>query len=64
MTDLLQPVLLDCPYCAEPIEILVDCSIEEQQYTEDCTVCCQPMLLQVCVSPDGEASVSAQPENG
>lgn len=64
MTDLLQSVALECPYCAEPIDILVDCSVDEQDYTEDCTVCCQPILLQVRVSPAGEANVSAQPENG
>ena len=64
MTDLLQSVLLECPYCAEQIEVLVDCSVDEQDYTEDCAVCCQPILLQVCVSPGGEPSVTAQPENG
>jgi len=61
---LLETCAIDCPYCGEPIEIVVDCSVAEQSYVEDCAVCCQPILLQVCVSPDGEASVSAQPENG
>lgn len=55
---------IHCPCCGEPIEIVIDCSVAEQSYVEDCAVCCQPILLHVCVSPDGEANVSAQPENG
>ncbi|HEY0893029.1 MAG TPA: CPXCG motif-containing cysteine-rich protein, partial [Cellvibrio sp.] len=30
---------LDCPYCGEPISVLVDCSLEQQTYVEDCQVC-------------------------
>jgi len=31
---------LQCPYCWEPISILVDTSIPDQNYVEDCEVCC------------------------
>jgi hypothetical protein len=54
---------IDCPYCGEPIEIVVDCSVTEQSYVEDCAVCCQPILLHVRVSPDGAPDVTAAPEN-
>lgn len=43
-----------CPYCGEPIELVVDCSIGEQCYIEDCFVCCHPMV--VCVQTDGEST--------
>jgi len=38
-----------CPYCGEPIELVVDCSEELQSYVEDCFVCCRPMMVQVKV---------------
>ena len=64
MSNLLQTALLECPYCWEQIEILVDCSIAQQDYVEDCAVCCRPILLHVSVGPDGAPSVVAEPENG
>jgi hypothetical protein len=44
---------VDCPYCGEPITLLVDGSVEQSSYTEDCAVCCQPMLVQILASFDG-----------
>ena len=35
---------------------------EEQEYVEDCPVCCVPVLLQVRVSSDGDVSVDARSE--
>ncbi len=54
---------IDCPYCGEPISVLVDNSLPEQQYVEDCQVCCRPMVLHVMVDADGDAAVSAIAEN-
>lgn len=42
-----------CPHCWESIEVLVDLSVDEQSYIEDCSVCCRPMTLSVLVA-DGE----------
>lgn len=53
----------DCPYCGEPIQLVIDCSIEEQEYVEDCQVCCRPILVQAVVDGDGFASVAVQAEN-
>ncbi len=36
-----------CPYCSEPVEIVVDPSVAAQEYIEDCFVCCRPMILTV-----------------
>lgn len=41
-----------CPYCGESIDLLIDASAGNQQYIEDCSVCCQPINLCVQV---GEA---------
>ena len=45
-----------CPYCGEMIEILVDLSVEEQQYIEDCSVCCAPILMSAQVDEAGQFS--------
>ncbi|MDH4108534.1 MAG: CPXCG motif-containing cysteine-rich protein [Gammaproteobacteria bacterium] len=43
-----------CPYCGERIWLMLDLSAGRQAYTEDCQVCCQPMLVIFDVE-DGEA---------
>jgi len=43
-----------CPYCGESITLLLDGSVEQSTYIEDCAVCCQPMLVHVIASFDGE----------
>ena len=54
---------IDCPYCGEQIDILLDTSISDQNYIEDCQVCCRPITIDVTTSHDGELSVSASHEN-
>ncbi len=44
---------VSCPYCGEEIEIVVDGSVDHQQYVEDCSVCCRPIVMTV-VAEDGE----------
>ena len=56
-----QPI--GCPYCGETITILVDDSLSEQEYVEDCQVCCRPIVLSVSVDSDGHAAVVASAEN-
>lgn len=34
-----------CPYCWEEISMLLDLSAGEQNYVEDCEVCCRPISL-------------------
>ena len=43
---------IQCPSCWEMIEVLVDPSVPEQQYVEDCSVCCRPLVLTVTVHDD------------
>jgi len=54
---------IDCPYCGERIEIVVDLSVEEQCYIEDCSVCCRPIVLTTTVDAEGEATVVAAHED-
>ena len=36
-----------CPYCGESITMLLDLSEPDQEYVEDCEVCCNPIGLHV-----------------
>jgi len=55
---------IDCPYCGERINILIDCSISQQQYVEDCQVCCAPILIGVVIDESSQIeSVSVRQEN-
>jgi hypothetical protein len=48
-----------CPYCGQINEIVLDPgSGSEQEYVEDCQVCCRPWLVRVQYGPDGTANVS------
>lgn len=60
---LLQRVVVECPYCAEAIDIVIDASIAQQHYIEDCSVCCRPLHLTVSVTDAGKIQVLAQDEN-
>jgi hypothetical protein len=44
---------MSCPYCGEQIDVLVDCSAGSQEYVEDCSVCCRPIVVRLVVE-DGE----------
>lgn len=59
MTDLVPERRIDCPYCGEPVTILVDTSAGSQAYVEDCEVCCQPMNIAVVVDDAELVSVTA-----
>lgn len=34
-----------CPYCWQTVSMILDLSIEEQSYVEDCEVCCHPIQI-------------------
>jgi hypothetical protein len=59
----LQVALIQCAYCGEEIEVVVDCSVEHQEYVEDCSVCCRPMTLSVIASDGEVASIEARTED-
>ena len=51
MTD---TVPIQCPYCGESYETVVDLSAGSQRYIEDCAVCCRPIEVTLRVGEDGE----------
>jgi hypothetical protein len=60
----LEWVSVYCPYCGEPLELAIDTSVDVQSYTEDCQVCCCPMVVRVSVDEEGEIDVGVDREGG
>ena len=54
---------ITCPYCGEQIEILLDPAELDQQYIEDCQVCCKPINFLVFESIDQELSVTVSSDD-
>lgn len=55
---MLHAIAQRCPYCGEPIELLVEAAAAGQHYVEDCAVCCRPIEVRV------EASAEPADETG
>jgi hypothetical protein len=64
---MLRPMLdfqaIHCPYCGEPLEIAVDISAGNQQYIEDCQVCCRPISMTVILDEEGAPRLIPRAEN-
>jgi hypothetical protein len=41
-----------CPYCSEEISMVLDTSVGQQTYIEDCEVCCRPIEVRYTVEDD------------
>ena len=53
--------VVSCPYCGEANDIGLDPgSGAEQEYDEDCQVCCRPWRVWVTYGPDGHADVRVE----
>lgn len=63
MPAMLTPYPVTCPYCGEPIELLLDGSAGEQGYVEDCPVCCRPIEVRVDIDGDGQPWAQVSGEN-
>ena len=59
----LQTVHIRCPYCGERVSLEVDCSVERQEYIEDCSVCCRPITVAVVIADGEVASIEGRSEN-
>ena len=51
--DSVQPEAVQCPYCGEVFDTVVDLSAGSTSYIEDCQVCCQPIEFRLEVADDG-----------
>jgi len=54
---------ISCPYCGEVICVLIDDSVEAQQYIEDCQVCCRPIVFITSSCPGETTRVEVRRED-
>ncbi|MFK7913114.1 MAG: CPXCG motif-containing cysteine-rich protein [Pseudomonadales bacterium] len=62
----LEETTLYCPYCGESITVLIDTSALESgddDYIEDCQVCCRPIRMQITLAGNGAMAVHGYHEN-
>jgi transcription elongation factor Elf1 len=49
-----------CPYCGEEISMVLDLSVHNQTYVEDCEVCCNPIEISYRVEDEVLATFVAK----
>lgn len=49
-----------CPYCGQQISVVVDLSVRQQTYVEDCEVCCNPIEITCTVREDTIVTFNAK----
>jgi Cysteine-rich CPXCG len=42
---------VECPFCGQDFELVVDTSISSQRLTTDCEVCCRPFEVVIECEP-------------
>ncbi len=55
-----EDVVIDCPFCGEPVGFLIDASVARQTYIEDCSVCCRPIQFNVTCSEGAIVSLDVE----
>lgn len=52
-----------CPCCGARFTALVDTSEGPASYTQDCEVCCRPLLFRVTPAADGSVTIEVARED-
>jgi len=48
-----------CPYCWQEVSMVLDLSVSDQTYIEDCEVCCRPIRIWYTVQDEEIADFTA-----
>ena len=56
----MEEYFFQCPYCWEDISMLVDYSVSDQNYIEDCEICCNPIQLDIVIENNEITSFQAE----
>lgn len=54
---------IGCPYCGEVITVLVDPTDLDDEYIEDCQVCCRPIVFSIVDGGLGAVGLSVRRED-
>jgi hypothetical protein len=50
-------VSIQCPFCGQSFEIVLDTSLTAQRFTTDCEICCRPFEVAAECAPGEVLSV-------
>jgi hypothetical protein len=53
------PTTIQCPFCGQQFELIIDTSIATQRFTTDCEVCCRPFEIIAECEPGEVLSLAA-----
>lgn len=59
----LESITQPCPWCSELVTFEIDTTFSEQEYFEDCTVCCSPIQVIIRVPTSGDPEVEFHRDN-
>ncbi len=51
---------IQCPFCGQAFEVMIDTSVAEQRFTTDCEVCCRPFEIIAQCEPGEVLSVETR----
>jgi endogenous inhibitor of DNA gyrase (YacG/DUF329 family) len=51
-----------CPYCGEAGAVAARAEDGDEEFVQDCPVCCRPWRVRIRFRPDGSADVSVDAE--
>lgn len=51
---------IQCPYCGQSMELVVDTGVPEQRFTTDCEICCRPFEVFAECEPGEILSLDVQ----
>ena len=54
---------INCPYCGEAIDVLIDPQELGHEYIEDCQVCCRPITFLSKNNEEGPLLITVHGEN-
>jgi len=53
---------IQCPYCGQSFDLVIDTSTRAQRFTTDCEVCCRPFEVLVECEPGEILNLEVQGE--
>jgi len=53
-----------CPYCWQSISMVLDTGMEDEEYIEDCEVCCRPIVVNFKICDDEVVSFNCTAIDG
>ena len=53
-------VVVQCPYCGQKFDLVIDTSVPVQRFTTDCEICCRPFQVFAESEPGEVTSLEVQ----